>query len=132
MLRLKSSTKDNFKVPRMVKYVFERVENIVGIEKFWLPAFSSIPPMFSKGFFFSIAKTWHCVENSKMNYFKNIVEKKREYRLTTNNFLRFNNTFCRFKFNSVPLASFFLSSANSFRLEKSKILSSVKKFNNFL
>ena len=45
-----------------VKVIFHRIENIVGKEEnAGLPAFSSFPTMFSKGFFLQHIKSHHCV-----------------------------------------------------------------------
>ena len=45
----------------MLKVVFIRIENIVGKEKCWLTAFSSFPPLFSRGFFLWCVRSHHCV-----------------------------------------------------------------------
>ena len=45
----------------MMNSLFERVANTVGEgEKWWLPAFSPFPNMFSKAFFSRVAKSGLC------------------------------------------------------------------------
>ena len=45
----------------MIIFVFDRVENIVGIGECWLPAFSPFPTMFGKVFLPRHVKRCHCV-----------------------------------------------------------------------
>ena len=50
--KLKASADDKLNVTQDMNVFFQRMENIVGKEqKCWLPAFSSLPTMFSKVFF---------------------------------------------------------------------------------
>ena len=50
--KLKTFADDKSNVTQNVQVVLHRIENIVGKRrKCWLPAFSSFPTLFSKGFF---------------------------------------------------------------------------------
>ena len=67
LTKLKAFTDDKLNVTQNVKGVFHGIENIVGKgenagnQHFLLPAFSSFPTMFSKGFFLQCIKSHHCV-----------------------------------------------------------------------
>ena len=45
----------------MIKFVLDRVENVVKGENAGLPAFSPFPTMFSKGYFHRAIKSRDCV-----------------------------------------------------------------------
>ena len=63
--KLKAFADDKIDVTEKLKFVFGRVENIVGKRrKCWLPAFSPFPTMFSKGFFVRVVKSLDCVVKS--------------------------------------------------------------------
>ena len=51
-------------VTEKLKFVSGREENIVRKRKYWLPAFSPFPTMFSKSYLFKIVKSKDCVIKS--------------------------------------------------------------------
>ena len=61
--KLKAYADDKFKnVTQNIKVVFSLDRKHCGKRrKCWLPAFSSFPTMFSKGFFLQCVKSRHCV-----------------------------------------------------------------------
>ena len=63
--KLKPFADDKIKILKMMIFVFDRVENIVGKRrKYWLPAFSPLPSMFPKGFLLRHVKSRDCVVKS--------------------------------------------------------------------
>ena len=67
--KLKAFADNKLKMIQMAKFVPDTIENIVGKRrKCWLPAFSSFPSMFSKGFFFRVIKSrdiaWYRAKSS--------------------------------------------------------------------
>ena len=65
MSKFKANADDKFGLAEIIRFVFERVENIVGKRrKCWLPAFSPFPTMFSKGFLPRAIKSLDCVVQS--------------------------------------------------------------------
>ena len=63
--KLKAFAENKLNLAEKLKFVSERVENIVGKEKkCWLPAFSPFPIMFSKGIYFRVVKSRDCVVKS--------------------------------------------------------------------
>ena len=65
MSKFKAYADDNSNVVKMMKFVYDLAENIVGKEEIlvanWLPAGSPFPTMFSKAFFFKVVESWDCV-----------------------------------------------------------------------
>ena len=57
--KLKAFAEDKSDVTQNIKVGLHRIENIGG-QKCWLPAFSTFPTMFSKGFFLQCIKSY-CV-----------------------------------------------------------------------
>ena len=64
--RWKALADDKINVIEKLKFVLRRVENIVGKAKNagYLPAFSPISSLFSKGFFSKVVKNGDCVVKS--------------------------------------------------------------------
>ena len=61
--KLKASADDKINVTEKLKFLLERVENIVGKGRnCWLPAFSPFPTVFSKGFLYRVIQSRDCVE----------------------------------------------------------------------
>ena len=59
---MKIFAEDKTNVTEKVKFVSERVENVVGNgDKCWLPALSPIPTMDSELFFVRVVKSQDCV-----------------------------------------------------------------------
>ena len=66
LTKLQAFADDKFNVAKIVNYVFETVENIVGKRrKFRLPAFFPFPTMFWNVLCDRVVKNHHCVEKSK-------------------------------------------------------------------
>ena len=59
--KLKAFADDKLNVTKMIIFVFDRAENIVGKEKLLVQAISPFPTMFPKGFFPRAVKRCHCV-----------------------------------------------------------------------
>ena len=60
--RLQTDTDDKIYVSKKMKYVFRRVENIVGkVGTCWLPAFCPFPTIFPKYFLYWGVKSCDCV-----------------------------------------------------------------------
>ena len=59
--KLKAFADDKLNVTKMIIFVFNRAENIVGKEKLLVQAISPFPTIFSKGFFPRGVKRCHCV-----------------------------------------------------------------------
>ena len=69
---MKAFADDTFNVIQMAHYFYDRVENIVGKgKKYWLPAFSSFPLMFLKGFPLKFVRSRDCVVKSFKKVHKN-------------------------------------------------------------
>ena len=63
--KFKGSADGNTNVTQKLKFILGRVENIVGKKrKYWLPAFSPFPTMFSKDFTYRAVNNWGCVVKS--------------------------------------------------------------------
>ena len=68
--KLKTFADDIIKKPKMMIFVFDRIENVAGeMPKSWLPAFSPFSSIFSKGFLLGVAKNLDYVVKIELNLY---------------------------------------------------------------